>query len=225
MQVLLAAATPFELAPTIAWLEQHFEQKQPGVFSQPDLEIHLCITGIGLIAATWRLAGAFGQFKPDFALNAGIGGTLDPRFAIGDVVHVVSETLADLGVEDADGRFIDLFELGLAEADVFPFTGGSMVNPNAEGAAFLPKAHGITVNKASGSAASIAAIRQKYPDAQVESMEGGAFFFAALHAGVPFAEIRAISNPVEPRNRETWDLPKAIGALNITLKEVLLSLS
>jgi futalosine hydrolase len=65
-----------------------------------------------------------------------------------------------------------------------------------------------------GAEASIQKIRDKYPEIQVESMEGAAFFYACLAAGVPFAEIRSISNRVEPRNRDAWDLPLAIRNLN-----------
>jgi len=56
---------------------------------------------------------------------------------------------------------------------------------------------------------------------QVESMEGAAFFYACLMAEVPFLEIRSISNFVEPRNRDAWDLPLAIGNLNQVLAEIL----
>ena len=37
-------------------------------------------------------------------------------------------------------------------------------------------------------------------------MEGAAFMYACLIAGVPFAQVRAVSNRVERRNRAAWDL-------------------
>lgn len=52
-------------------------------------------------------------------------------------------------------------------------------------------------------------------------MEGAAFFYACLLAGVPFLQIRSISNRVEPRNRTAWDIPSAIQNLNQTLMEML----
>ena len=36
---------------------------------------------------------------------------------------------------------------------------------------------------------------------------------AAAQAGVPFAELRTISNPVGPRDRASWRLPEALAAL------------
>ncbi len=221
MYVLLTAATPFEIAPTIQWLERDFEQQQQGHFSKANLEVQVCITGVGMLATCWNLSNAFVHKKPDFVVNAGIGGALDAVLNIGDVVHVTDETLADLGVEDADGRFIDLFELGFSEKDKFPFSDGKLQNPEALKYRFLPAVQGITMNKAHGSTGSIASIREKYPEAQIENMEGAAFFYACLHAGLSFVEIRAISNYVEPRNREAWNLPLAIQNLNQVLKELL----
>ena len=47
----------------------------------------------------------------------------------------------------------------------------------------------------------------------VESMEGAAFMYACLTFGQPFAQVRAVSNVVERRNRAAWNLPEAIRAL------------
>jgi futalosine hydrolase len=47
----------------------------------------------------------------------------------------------------------------------------------------------------------------------VESMEGAAFMYASLIAGVPFAQVRAVSNMVERRNRGAWKIDAAITAL------------
>ncbi|MBK8564227.1 MAG: hypothetical protein IPN76_13040 [Saprospiraceae bacterium] len=77
----------------------------------------------------------------------------------------------------------------------------------------------MTVNKVHGFQPSIDAVLKQYPS-DVESMEGAAFFLACLMAGQPFLEIRSISNLVEARNREAWDLPKAIQQLNNVLIEM-----
>jgi len=41
-------------------------------------------------------------------------------------------------------------------------------------------------------------------------MEGAAFMSACLIGKVPFAQVRAVSNLVERRNRESWRLGEAI---------------
>jgi 1,4-dihydroxy-6-naphthoate synthase len=57
---------------------------------------------------------------------------------------------------------------------------------------------------------------------EVETMEGAAFFQGCLIENVPFRALRAISNRVEPRNREAWKLKEAVEAVQ---KELLVSLA
>ena len=221
MEILLVAATPFEVAPVLAHLEQKFKRDDPGVFSKKDLRVHVLITGVGMVATAFQLGHHFTRIRPDLAVNAGIAGAFDRQLQLGDVLHITSERFADLGVEEADGRFTDLFALGLHPPDAPPYQQGALRNPKADQSGFLPSATGLTVNRVHGYAPSIAAVRERYPDAQVESMEGAAFFYACLMAEVPFLEIRSVSNYVEPRNRAAWDLPLAIGNLNRVLVEML----
>ena len=56
---------------------------------------------------------------------------------------------------------------------------------------------------------SIACVTERFSP-QVESMEGAAFMYACLVHGLPFAQVRAISNVVERRNRGAWKLTEAI---------------
>src|SRR4051794_9216829 len=161
-------------------------------------------------AAAWcTRALAIGGY--DAALNLGVCGSFNPAMPPPSVVHVTSDMLAELGVEDGP-RFLSLTEIGLLEPDQFPFSGGRLLNdapPPLAGLEDLPSASGITVNTVHGADESIAAIRSRYP-ADVESMEGAAFMYACLIAGVPFAQVRAVSNRVERRNRATWDIAGAI---------------
>jgi len=209
MQILLVAATPFEIAPTITWLQTHFQQSAEGVFEKEGLVIQTLVTGVGMTATAFHLGNFFTQNRPDWAINAGIAGAFDFNLNLGDVVQVVSERFSDLGVEEADGRFTDLAELGFLPQS--SFSNPQPPIPN------LSSCNGSTVNKVHGTEASIQKIREKYPEVQVETMEGAAFFYACLASGVPFAEIRSISNRVEPRNRDAWDLPLAIRKLNEVL--------
>ena len=56
---------------------------------------------------------------------------------------------------------------------------------------------------------------------QVETMEGAAFMSACLVHKVPFAQVRAVSNIVEKRNREAWKIPESIKALGETSLRIL----
>jgi futalosine hydrolase len=46
-------------------------------------------------------------------------------------------------------------------------------------------------------------------------MEGAAFMYACLMHKVPFAQVRAVSNLVERRNRNSWRLAEAIQNLSV----------
>ena len=221
MEILLVAATPFEILPVQEWLKKEFSVDKDGIFRKKDLQVTVLITGVGITATAWNLGRYLARQQPDLAVNAGVAGAFDRSLQLGAVVHVVSERFGDLGVEESDGRFTDLFELGLLEPAEKPFINAQLYNPAASESRFLPPAKGLTVNKVHGSQASIDAVRVKYPDAQVESMEGAAFFYACLQTNVSFLEIRSISNYVEPRNRAGWQLGPAIENLNGTLVEML----
>jgi futalosine hydrolase len=218
VHLLLTAATPFEIAPFIQYLETHCTPTAEGTFAHPNgWTAGVLVTGVGLTATAWHIGRALALQHPDLVLNAGIAGAFDRTLALGDVVQVVAECFGDLGVEEADGSFTDLVQLGLLQADTPPYRAGWMWHPQAGDAHFLRAVRGLSVNKVHGTAASVTAIRAKYPDAQIESMEGAAFFYACLLARVPFLAIRSISNYVEPRNRAAWQLPLAIKNLNEVL--------
>jgi futalosine hydrolase len=216
MNLLFVSATPFEVAPLRQYLVDNFWSHHEAHFQREDLDLKLLVTGVGMPQTAFALGQMFAQHKFDLAINAGVAGAFDRSLNLGDVVNIVSERFGDLGVEEADGTFTDVHELGLLDANQPPFQNGALTNPAVGDFDFLPKRKGLTVNKVHGSSASIEAIQKKY-EVEVESMEGAAFFQACLLARVNFLELRSISNYVEPRNREAWDLPKAIENLNDVL--------
>lgn len=76
----------------------------------------------------------------------------------------------------------------------------------------FPRVNAITVNTAHGHGPSIAAVVARLHP-HVESMEGAAFMCACLDAGVAFAQVRAVSNVIERRNRGAWQLVAALESL------------
>ncbi len=220
MNILIVAATPFEVAPLEQYLETHAERKAFLDFEQGELRIKLLITGVGQMLTAYALGKTLEKEDFDLAINAGVAGAFDRELELGTVVHVVSEQLGDLGVEEADGEFKSMQELELLNPHGFPFQDAKLNNPQADAYDFLPKVSGLTVNKVHGFSESIALAKARY-QADVESMEGAALFYACLMAEVPFLEIRAISNYVEPRNRDNWQLSLAIDNLNQVLIELL----
>jgi futalosine hydrolase len=158
----------------------------------------------------------------DLALNLGVCGSFDPSLTPGSVVHVVGDRLAELGAED-DEAFLSIQDLGLVGADEYPFSRGEVVNvspPANQALLRLPAVHGITVNTVHGNDRSIADVVSRFHP-QVESMEGAAFMYVSRIHAISFAQIRAVSNLVERRNRGAWTLPDAIRNLGAAALDVI----
>jgi futalosine hydrolase len=208
MRVLVVSATAAEIAPLVATLRD-------------GNEIDVLITGVGMVATAARCAQALARAPYQLALNFGLCGSFDPELPPGTVVHVVKDRLSELGAED-DRAFLTIQQMRLGD-DEFPFTGGALVTvtPPANAAlSSLPAVSGITVNTVHGNTQSIAAVVDRFRP-QVESMEGAAFMYACLIHAVPFAQVRAVSNVVERRNREAWKLAEAIDSLNAAARSIL----
>ena len=106
----------------------------------------------------------------------------------------------------------------------FPYQNGRLLNTHSN-AVFpqlqdLKMVSAITVNKVLGKESSIEAAKKHFhPD--IESMEGAAVFYSCLMSHQPFAEIRAISNYVEERDKSKWDIPLAVKNLNGYVAELI----
>lgn len=220
MNILLVSATPFEVAPLLEHLNEQFIEYEPFHFQQGEKKVAILITGVGMPLTAYSLGKVLSQNKYDLAIHAGIAGAFDREMEIGTVVEITSDFFADLGVEEADGSFTSVFAMGLIDGNQAPFSDGKLSNPNPGN--FLSPVQGLSINKVHGNAQSIKHLRSRYT-ADVETMESAAFFYACLLESQKFLSIRAISNHVEPRNRDHWNIPLAIKNLNQTMVEMIQS--
>ena len=216
MRFLLVAATELELAPLVGRLTPASpSSERVRAFTHASHHVDILTTGVGMVAtATW-CARVLAQQRYDLAVNLGVCGSFDPACPPGTVVHVTADCLPELGAED-DQEFLTVQQLGLLGPDDAPFSGGRLVNPDPpsnRAIAGLPAVTGITVNTVHGNVESIARVVERYTPA-VESMEGAAFMYACLVSGTRCAQVRAVSNMVEKRNRAAWKLTEAVAALN-----------
>jgi len=193
-------------------------------FGSTDLSI--LVTGVGGMSTAWAMKLWMDNNPyPELAINAGIAGSYNKEYRIGDVVMPVTDCFADLGFESGE-KIITLAESGLMNPDGFPFDGGVIHSRNryvdiAERA--LRKVNAITVNTCSGTETTIEKLRNKFsPD--IETMEGATFFYICAKEKIPFLSVRAISNKVEPRNRDSWDIQLALDNLREKVRELLLML-
>ncbi|HXS36547.1 MAG TPA: futalosine hydrolase [Flavipsychrobacter sp.] len=214
MKLLLTAATEGEIMPLIHYLQQYQQFNMPLLYKKHSKEIQICITGVGQVATAYAVTKALQSTKYDLALQAGVGGSFDKNIALGDLVFITSERYGDMGAEDHE-KYIDVFDMGLMAGDKAPYINNNLVTPllPIHEKIQLQRVSGLTVNTVSGNETTIQRRAEAY-QSQVESMEGAAFHYVCLNEQVPFAQIRGISNYVEPRDKSKWKMKDAIIALN-----------
>ena len=222
MRILLVFATKAESQGIRNFLDNHATSEiENEAYSYKNLHIDLLITGVGMISTCYELTKKILQTKYDFIVNGGIAGAFDLALPLGSIVLVSKDRFGDLGIEDAQGLFHDIFDAGLAESDSYPFHEGWIHADLAllkENNFKMGKA--ITVNKVTGSNLSISKIIKKYqPD--IESMEGAACFYVSKSNQIPCLQLRSVSNHVEPRDRSKWNIPLALENLHLGLLHLL----
>jgi futalosine hydrolase len=210
MKILIVSATPGEISPLL----QHFGVNDPAPGNAISAHknqhvISFLATGVGMVNTTYYLLSAIRSFSPDLVVNAGIAGSFSRDIKIGEVVFIAEERFSELGAED-DEEFLSIDDLKLGEQSVPRSQYCDLNNPALKS---LRKVKAITVNKVHGNQRSIGlAVKKFNPD--VESMEGAAFMLVSHREKVKHFQLRAVSNYVEKRNRESWDIPLAVKNLN-----------
>ena len=207
MKIALVAATPAEIQPTQEYLAERLYLKK-------NFSVEPIVTGVGLLNTAYTLTKFFSNRKPDIAIQAGIAGTMHPFFPPGIVTTVKEEIIGDMGVEE-NGKLQDIFDLNLAEADMFPFSQKMLINPHQQ---ILNKTHllqvkAVSVNEITTSSNRVHQLIEKYGPV-LESMEGAAFHYVCLREDIPFIQLRAVSNLIGERDKTKWCMNEAIGNLN-----------
>jgi futalosine hydrolase len=181
-------------------------------------DYEVLITGVGMVATAFALGIHLSSNKYDLVVNLGIAGSFDRSIMLGDVVEITEDTFSELGAED-DTSFLPIADMGFGEATFFPSKKLSDLY-NLFNTFNLKQATAITVNTVHGNEDSIKRVVERL-NPQTESMEGAAFFYACKQYGVPCLQIRAVSNYVEKRNRDNWNIGLAIKNLNTFAVEFL----
>ncbi|WP_156724973.1 futalosine hydrolase [Streptomyces apocyni] len=187
---------------------------EAGVEVGVGVEVELLVAGVGPAAAAAGTAGALTAAalagEPyDLVVSAGIGGGFQPDAPVGTLVVADAIIAADLGAETADG-FVPVTELGFGTVEHRPPPALVRAAAAATGARVGTV---LTVSTVTGSAERAALLRARHPGAVAEAMEGFGVAEAAAARGCPVLELRAVSNPVGPRDRAAWRIGDALTAL------------
>ncbi|MYZ08658.1 futalosine hydrolase [Streptomyces sp. SID2999] len=215
-RVLVATAVPAERdAVARAFPGPAEEVRLPGAtLLRTDGACDLLAAGVGpalaaASTATALTAAALTGTPYGLVVSAGIGGGFQPEAPLGSLVVADAITVADLGAETPDG-FLPVTDLGFGTVTHLP--PNSLVRGVAEATGARPGTV-LTVSTVTGTATRAAALRERHPGALAEGMEGFGVAEAATAHGVPVLEIRAVSNPVGPRDRAAWRIGDALAAL------------
>jgi futalosine hydrolase len=212
MDILLTAATNFEIQPTINYLAE-----RDCLIGRNRFEV--LITGIGSMSTTYWLTKTIDKHRPDLLIQAGIGGSYSHDYPPGSLVLVNEEVSGDLGVEE-NNEFKDVFDMGLPQITA-PYTGKSLLNKDSAMLQRynLPLVKAVTISEITTRRERIEQLQQKYQPV-VESMEGAAFHYIASIEKIPYIQLRAVSNMVGERDKTKWKMKEAIQLLNEKLIEM-----
>ncbi len=223
MPLALVTATPAEMRAALAVAAPGLDAPERGLREAriAGRDFLLVVTGVGPVSAALELGAALASVRVGGALNLGLAGSFDLHAApLGACVAASAEVLAEYGVTGDDG---------LADATGFAFPqwegAGTSVAQRLEldpaGAAArmglalspgTPCGPALTVAGVTGSFGRAQALASRHA-ALTESMEGFALALACLTRGVPFLEVRTVSNQVGERDRARWRIKQALSGL------------
>jgi len=160
--------------------------ERDGVFPNGIPNGYDCIvSGVGILSTAIGLSRAFQNKKYENAVQIGIAGAYrSSGLKIGEVVEVASDCLAEFLPWEPNTFFA-------SEALPFKLKG-------VKGATVLNCAKTEKAGKIRGEIA------------QIETMEGAAFFAVCKEYGVKSAQVRAISNYAARQKKSEWEIEKAL---------------
>ena len=168
------------------------------------------VTGIGMVNTSINLTRELSKNSYDLVINMGIAGSFKDFINIGDVVEITEDSFSEIGFEN-NNQFNKFSEFDIKTS----FT----VNPKST----LTRVKSITVNTVHGNAQSISEIVER-ENTDIESMEGAAVFNVCEDFNTNCIQIRSISNKVEARNKDNWDIKTAISNLNNEVERIITNL-
>jgi futalosine hydrolase len=208
---LLISPTLFEIAPLLASLPIKKMNENSFICGEWDI----LIGGTGSFPFTYHLMRylALRGDAPTKSVLVGVAGSYTSELHLSSLCTVREEIWCDVGAEEKDGTILGMDSLNLWTSENDPKPDSIRAKSSWSLYTELPSVKSITVNVAAGCHDTIDFRKRKHqPD--IENMEGAAFFKICQLHSIECAQIRSISNYVEPRDRSKWDLQGAIHTLN-----------
>jgi len=213
---LLVTATGLEAAPlknAHPWQPLPFPLGE--LFRLPARGVYLAHLGVAKVNTAAGLALALHTLKPERVVQFGIGGSFaESGLTLGQLAVATQETHLDTGVQ-LDGDWHDMEALGFPLLkpyyNTFP-TDPTLTQTLTTLTGGAPCAFG-TSETVTGSFSHAQVLYERF-GVGVESMEGAAAAQVCTALGVPFAELRGVSNAVGERDKTRWAIPDAVRSVN-----------
>jgi futalosine hydrolase len=226
MRILLVTATNIEseaITPLLSQKKKLHNQLHRYQFGH--LIIDVLVTGVGIPATIYHLTKQLINETYKLVINSGIAGAFNQNLKKGTVVHVTEDLFYDIGKQHGN-NYQSVFQLKLADPDMFPFNAGVLKNPSLKipAIAKLTTVRGITVNTLNTDNERIKNTFT-HTKAAIETMESAAFFYVCLQNGVTFYALRGISNYIHEEDSRKWKIKPALESLYNTFKKLLTELN
>ena len=184
--------------------------------------VDVLVCGIGKAAAASATAHRLSTGLPEAVVSFGVAGAYPSSgLRVGDAVVATEVALLDEGLETGEA----FVPFGGAELPV-PGAAWAATDPVLRERLLIERASEIrvepgrigTVSVCAGS--SRLARERERSGALCEAMEGAAIALVAARYGVPFAEVRGISNPCGPRDGAAFDLEAGVSGAHSVLTKL-----
>ncbi|WP_419786808.1 futalosine hydrolase [Pseudodesulfovibrio sp.] len=205
------------------------EQGREVAFSTAGRDLLLCVTGVGLVNASLHAGRLLDRPGVDGVLVVGIAGAYNTGdFPLGSACFAWREIWPEYGLLDEDGG-VDAEGIGFPQEtlDGKPVWDRVDLNPTNDAERMglhlgetWGRASSVTVSSVTGTPERAGWLSAAYTG-DVENMEGFGPALAAVRQGVPFLELRTISNLVGSRAADEWDVGGALKGLGNAVRHLL----
>ncbi len=218
--IILAFATAQEMKAALAEPKPRLklgpgESAQTTLFGQ---KVRVLVTGVSPVNAALSLGGRLGG-RGDVAgvVGLGVAGAFDlDALPLGSAALVCEEIWPEFGLYGPSGMEPEVLGLAL---DAGPVWDRIALDPDAAASNMglsldpaWPRCSSLTVAGVTGTDERAGELFKRY-GALLENMEGFSLALGCRRAGIPFLEVRTVSNQVGSRKPEHWDLKTALTGL------------
>lgn len=205
--ILLVSATEYEIQ---TFLHQYCKRLSNNIWTPKDIKYaRILITGIGMVQTTLHLSKILMQYQFEAIVQIGFAGTFKEAVPLGELVYVRQDHFADLGVMKSIHHIEPLYSPNKGHNHAELMVNIPVIPSKKTGFEHLISRHvtGVSVNSCSATLSRANFMIKKFR-AQVETMEGAAFYTVCNEFSIPSMQVRSISNNI-PQQHYNWAINNA----------------